>query len=99
MLIGGASNDRISAEAGDNIIHDGSGSDVLTGGAGADTFVLCYDESADTITDFTPGEDRLDLLAWRRIARIWGSLNLVIFIRFSVSDKAAPWVKGRPIPW
>jgi Ca2+-binding RTX toxin-like protein len=64
MLIGGAGNDRISVGAGDDIIHDGSGSDVLTGGAGADTFVLRYDESTDTITDFTPGEDRLDLSVW-----------------------------------
>ena len=64
VLTGTSSFDMLIGGAGDDIIHDGTGSDVLTGGAGADTFVLRYDESADTITDFTPNEDRLDLSAW-----------------------------------
>ena len=36
-------------------------SDTLTGGAGADQFVFAANTGHDTITDFTPGQDRIDL--------------------------------------
>ena len=56
-LIGGMGQDRLLA---------GSGQDVLTGGAGADVFI--WDNRVDIgfrfrdrITDFTPGEDKIDL--------------------------------------
>ncbi len=42
-----------------NRIQGGVGDDVLTGGAGADTFV--FSDGADLITDFTLGEDRIAL--------------------------------------
>jgi len=48
----------------DQVIIDGAGADVLRGGAGADIFVMGADGQGDTIADFTPGEDRLDLGAW-----------------------------------
>ena len=35
----------------------------MTGGAGADTFVFTEATDADTITDFTQGEDPIDLSA------------------------------------
>ncbi|WP_171052653.1 calcium-binding protein [Ruegeria sediminis] len=37
--------------------------EYLTGGAGADVFVLTQNMGADTITDFDPAEDRLDFSA------------------------------------
>lgn len=37
-------------------------SDTLTGGAGADQFVFTADSGEDTITDFRPGQDRIDLV-------------------------------------
>ncbi len=37
--------------------------DTLTGGAGADTFVFDGSFGDDTITDFTDGEDAIDLTA------------------------------------
>ena len=40
------------------------GNDTLTGGAGADTFVFGRDHGDDSITDFTVGEDRIDLTAF-----------------------------------
>ena len=36
-------------------------SDTLTGGASADQFVFTANSGHDTITDFTPGQDRIDL--------------------------------------
>jgi hypothetical protein len=35
--------------------------DTLTGGAGADQFVFTANTGHDTVTDFTPGQDRIDL--------------------------------------
>jgi Ca2+-binding RTX toxin-like protein len=64
VLTGGAGSDSLAAGAGRDVLIDGAGSDTLAGGAGADVFVLSADGQADRITDFTPGEDRLDLSAW-----------------------------------
>ena len=54
-LLGGAGNDRIDG---------GKGNDVLYGEAGADTFVFGASSGIDTIADFTPGTDKLDLSAY-----------------------------------
>ncbi|WP_439153793.1 calcium-binding protein [Yoonia sp.] len=56
--------DQINAGAGDDVIRDGAGSDAMTGGAGADVFLLSADGITDTITDFTLGQDRIDLSLW-----------------------------------
>lgn len=64
ILQGHNGDDRIEAGGGDDILRDGAGSDVLTGGAGADLFILTADGNADTITDFTVGEDKIDLSLW-----------------------------------
>jgi Ca2+-binding RTX toxin-like protein len=54
----------------DQVIRDTLGADVLTGGAGADVFVFAADGQADTITDFTLGEDRVDLSGWAGLRSI-----------------------------
>ncbi|WP_319004509.1 calcium-binding protein [Loktanella gaetbuli] len=64
LLTGGAGADRLFGGAGDDILRDGAGSDTLTGGAGADIFVLTADGTPDTIADFQPGLDRIDLSGW-----------------------------------
>ena len=64
VITGQGGDDRLSGGAGDDILRDGAGSDTLTGGAGADVFILSYDDAPDVITDFTLGEDRLDLSGW-----------------------------------
>ena len=49
--------------------HDGaSGDDTLTGGAGADTFVFDPNHGNDVVTDFTDGEDLIDLSAFSTIS-------------------------------
>ncbi len=43
-------------------IYGNPASDILTGGAGQDTFVFkTLRDGPDTITDFTPGEDKIDV--------------------------------------
>jgi len=61
-LYGGSGDDKISGIAGDDIIVGGFGADQLTGNAGADTFrFLDVRDTNDTITDFLPGTDKIDL--------------------------------------
>ncbi|MGR3649780.1 MAG: M10 family metallopeptidase C-terminal domain-containing protein, partial [Shimia sp.] len=47
--------------AGDDILRDGHGQNSLTGGDGADIFVLGADGAHDVITDFEVGVDQIDL--------------------------------------
>ena len=60
-LFGGAGNDTIDGGAGDDLITDGSGEDSLIGGSGADVFQLALDGSGDTIADFDPEEDIIEI--------------------------------------
>jgi Ca2+-binding RTX toxin-like protein len=76
-LYGGSGNDTLYAEQGNNFLSGGSGNDVLvtgigsdtlTGGEGRDRFILARGtgninrESVHIITDFTFGEDEIELL-------------------------------------
>jgi Ca2+-binding RTX toxin-like protein len=67
LLVGRGGADTLSGGKGDDILIDSGGIDLLTGGAGADVFVLVSDGRLDTITDFQPGIDRLDLSDWGRL--------------------------------
>jgi hypothetical protein len=66
-LSGEGGNDLILGGAGDDTLAGGSGRDTLTGDDGADLFVFRFRSDAssgsqrDSITDFTPGQDRIDL--------------------------------------
>ena len=64
LLDGTAGNDRLTGTAQADLLQDGAGADTLTGGAGADIFVFASDGQTDTVTDFDPSEDRLDLSGW-----------------------------------
>ena len=62
-LEGGAGNDTIDAGAGNDTIEGGVGDDYLKGNTGEDTFVYASGDGNDVITDFTDGEDTIDLAA------------------------------------
>lgn len=62
VITGTSGRDTLVGTAGDDMIVGGAGADTLTGGAGADLFVYTsIRDVGDTITDFTPGTDRIDL--------------------------------------
>lgn len=63
-LSGTAGRDAIVGTPGDDLISGGLGADNLTGGGGRDVFVYAsMRDAVDTITDFTPSTDRVDLRA------------------------------------
>ncbi|WP_369597884.1 VCBS domain-containing protein [Vibrio sp. 05-20-BW147] len=66
-LYGGAGNDTLTGGNDNDILIGGLGDDILTGGEGMDIFKFIDDGTGprdgerDTITDFTAGQDKIDL--------------------------------------
>lgn len=64
VVNGTSGRDTLVGTLGDDTIRGSLGADTLTGGKGNDIFVYTsLREAGDTITDFTPHADRLDLSA------------------------------------
>lgn len=67
IIKGTAGNDIISGNNGNDTITGGAGADNMTGGTGVDTYIIGNTDSgitvatADTITNFTVGTDKLSL--------------------------------------
>ncbi|EPS7269024.1 TPA: type I secretion C-terminal target domain-containing protein [Vibrio cholerae] len=64
ILFGGTGNDILIGGLGNDILIGGLGNDILTGGSGEDLFKWVdgdLDGSRDRITDFTIGQDKIDL--------------------------------------
>ncbi|RZL00976.1 MAG: ExeM/NucH family extracellular endonuclease [Rubrivivax sp.] len=54
--------DTLTGTAGDDVVSGGEGSDTITTAAGRDVLVYTsLRDGLDTVTDFTPGSDRIDL--------------------------------------
>jgi Ca2+-binding RTX toxin-like protein len=53
--------DHLTGSAGANVLSGGRGSDVLTGLGGKDLFYFADFGGLDTVTDFTAGQDRLQI--------------------------------------
>jgi len=64
LVQGSDGEDRIFGGGGFDTLAGGTGTDTLTGGAGDDIFVILPGDSIDRITDFVPGQDRIDLTAF-----------------------------------
>ena len=68
VLFGLGGNDALSGGAGNDRLEGGLDLDTLTGNTGADTFVFntpVASGNADRITDFAPGEDKMELSSAR----------------------------------
>jgi Ca2+-binding RTX toxin-like protein len=61
MLAGGAGADALLGDAGADRLSGGTGADRLTGGAGSDVFVFATGFGRDVVTDYTDGQDKIDL--------------------------------------
>jgi 2',3'-cyclic-nucleotide 2'-phosphodiesterase (5'-nucleotidase family) len=79
-VVGSAGRDTLAGTAGDDLITGGPGADLLTGGAGGDIFrYTSLRDLGDTIVDFTPHADRIDL----------GSLLAALGVAGSAADAVA----------
>ncbi len=58
---GGDGDDELYGAQGDDLLMGGVGNDTVTGGEGQDQFVLTPTSGSNIITDFTDGEDLLDI--------------------------------------
>lgn len=67
-LFGGKGSDFLAGARGTDHLDGGPGDDTLTGGRDGDVFILAPGSGHDTITDFTPGEDQLDLTSHPALA-------------------------------
>lgn len=62
LITGGPGKDKLAGTPGDDQFIGGGGADRLTGGAGEDVFsYTAMGDARDTLLDFTPGADRVDL--------------------------------------
>ncbi|GMV76375.1 MAG: hypothetical protein AMXMBFR78_33240 [Rubrivivax sp.] len=78
---GGAADDHLTGGSGNDRLRGGGGNDTLDGGSGADTFVLEGTAAAnghDTLLNFTPASDKIDVSAFAGAA----------------VGAASPWIDG-----
>jgi len=68
-LIGGDGNDTIDGEGGDDTIDGGAGNDTLIGGNDSDTYLINANSGADTILNFDPNGDDIDVVGYQDITR------------------------------
>ncbi|MBE8968757.1 hypothetical protein IQ277_21805 [Nostocales cyanobacterium LEGE 12452] len=77
VLIGGSDKDYLVG---------GGGNDTLTGGSGKDTFVLYYsDGGIDTVTDYIPGTDEIQLTS--------APHSSLLFDNLTTTDTAINFIK------
>jgi Ca2+-binding RTX toxin-like protein len=66
-LMGNANGNTLDGGEGNDILYGNGGADLLVGGAGNDIFgFLKLSDAGDTVQDFTPGTDMIDLQGLRK---------------------------------
>ena len=76
VLYGGDGDDIITGNDGNDLISDGLGDDSLSGGNGADEFVITSEANAsDTINDFDPSVDTLNLSNFSGVFTDWADFQ------------------------
>ena len=87
-IIGTAARDTLVGTAGDDIFIGGPGADVLTGNGGNNVYVYqSMRDAGDTVTDFAPGRDVVDLRALLAGLGFPNNANLASWVR--VTNTAA----------
>ena len=86
---GNAGNDNLNGDAGADLLNGGGGLDSLTGGGGKDTFFFnskATTSNLDTITDFKPGKDviQLDSTVFAGLSK--GALSAKNFVQSNKYD-------------
>lgn len=85
-IVGTSQRDTLRGTPGEDVLTGGVGADTLTGLAGRDSFVYqSLRDGVDTITDFVPGEDQLDISGVLRSVGYTGNQPFV--------DGYARWVR------
>ena len=69
-VTGSAHRDTLAGDGNANVLTGGGDNDTLTGNGGNDIFRFAGRHGNDDITDFSQGEDKIDLSAFRNIASI-----------------------------
>jgi Ca2+-binding RTX toxin-like protein len=77
LLVGGAGSDRLTGLAGADTLTGGAGADVFAWGSAKDVISAGMHQGVDRITDFTAGEDRLDIAALLG-GQAWASIDEVV---------------------
>lgn len=67
---GGAGDDWLSGNRGQDLLDGQAGDDFLIGGRGKDVFIFKNNGGSDTVADFTPGKDQLNIIGHGDIDRL-----------------------------
>ena len=70
VLQGSSGTGQLQGSSGNDILIDGLGRDTLDGGAGADLFVFGHSNERNTIHNFDPVTDRIDLAGWAGLSSV-----------------------------
>lgn len=98
VLVGGSGRDALVGGDGPDRITGGGGRDLIAGGLGRDTFVYqALADMTDLISDFSPGDDRLDISALMSAVGAAGQ-NPVQGGYLSTSVLQMPLVTGGSVP-